>query len=285
MIKLLLKFADDTKLAQAIRGEEDRKLLQEALDALLEWAAKWGMSFNADKCKVMHVGRNNPCYTYKMGDHTLSQTDSERDIGILVNKSLKPSDQCVKAARAANVVLGQITRSFHYRDRKTFVKLYNMYVRPHLEFAVAAWSPWNQADIECLEKIQKRAINMVSGMGKLSYEERLRALNMTTLEERRTECDMVETYKILTESSPLDHRIWFDKNVAPAEGRVTRQAADPTSLRIPNARLDLRKNFFSVRVCAKWNALPIEVKQCKDVKKFKMAYKNYIKNRPPQATS
>ena len=36
------------------------------------------------------------------------------------------------------------------------MKLYKLYVRPHLEFAVAAWSPWTVADIECLEKVQKR---------------------------------------------------------------------------------------------------------------------------------
>ncbi len=40
---------------------------------------------------------------------------------------------------------------------------------------------------------------------------------------------------------------------------VTRQAADPLNVKIPAARLDLRKNFFSVRVCEKWNNLPSDI--------------------------
>jgi len=155
LITLLIKFADDTKLANLIRDEADRQRLQECLDALMAWAARWGMAFNTAKCKVMHVGRHNPRYEYKMGEQTLATTESERDIGVLVSSDLKPSEQCAKAARTANAVLGQISRAFHYRDRWTFVRLYKLYVRPHLEFSVAAWAPWTQADIECLEKVQR----------------------------------------------------------------------------------------------------------------------------------
>jgi hypothetical protein len=41
---------------------------------------------------------------------------------------------------------------------------------------------------------------------------------------------------------------------------VTRQAADPLNVKIQAARLDLRKNFFSVRICEKCNNLPSEIK-------------------------
>ena len=44
------------------------------------------------------------------------------------------------------------------------MKLYKQYVRPHLEFAVTAWSPWTEADKECLEKVQRRAVKMISGL-------------------------------------------------------------------------------------------------------------------------
>ena len=282
LITLILKFADDTKLAQRIRNEEDRQRLQRALDALQEWAAAWGMQFNAEKCKIMHVGRQNPRYTYKMGEHVLGTTDVEKDIGVQVKSDLKPSENCAKAARTANTVLGQIVRSFSYRDRRTFVGLYKLYVRPHLEFASAAWSPWTRADIDVLEKVQKRAIGIISGMGGLDYAERLRALKMDTLEERRRESDMVETYKIMNGLS-ADPAIWFAPAGQPGNDRVTRLTADPLNVRIPATRLELRKNFFSVRVCEGWNALPSDVKNSVNVKKFKMAYRQF-KNSLTQAT-
>jgi hypothetical protein len=53
---------------------------------------------------------------------------------------------------------------FHYRDRFTFVRLYKQYVRPHLEFASQAWSPWLAGDREVLEKVQKKAVGIVSGL-------------------------------------------------------------------------------------------------------------------------
>jgi hypothetical protein len=33
--------------------------LQRALDSLIEWTEKWGMTFNISKCKVMHLGNGN----------------------------------------------------------------------------------------------------------------------------------------------------------------------------------------------------------------------------------
>ena len=72
----------------------------------------------------------------------LARTDEERDIGVVVTNNLKPTAQCKKAAQIANIVFGQILRAFHFRDRHTFLDLYKQQVRPHLEFAVAAWYPW-----------------------------------------------------------------------------------------------------------------------------------------------
>ena len=49
-------FADDTKLFHCINSQEDRVLLQDDLNQLVEWQ----MSFNASKCKVLHIGPSNP---------------------------------------------------------------------------------------------------------------------------------------------------------------------------------------------------------------------------------
>jgi hypothetical protein len=53
---------------------------------------------------------------------------------------------------------------------------------------------------------------------------------------------------------------------------------------IPAARLDIRKNFFSVRVCDKWNSLTSEIKNSVNVKIFKTSYRRHMSTCPPQAT-
>ena len=164
LIDLLLKFADDTKGLQEINGEEDRNKLQLTLDRMVEWAEDWGMKFNVDKCKIMPVGRNNPQYEYFMAGKKLQVVEEEKDIGVLIHNSLKPSKHCKKVADTANAVLRQLTKNFHFRDRHVFKKLYVQYVRPHLEFASPAWSPWNESDKAIIEKVQMRAINCISGL-------------------------------------------------------------------------------------------------------------------------
>jgi ribonuclease P/MRP protein subunit RPP40 len=96
LIEILRKFADDTKLGQTVATSEDREQLQIALDDLCEWARTWGMAFNIKKCKIMHLGFNNPGQEYTMDGQVLEETCEERDIGVIMSKNLKPSAQCAK---------------------------------------------------------------------------------------------------------------------------------------------------------------------------------------------
>jgi hypothetical protein len=163
----------------------------------------------------------------------------------MIGDNLKPAAQCAKAAKVAQTVLGQITRAFQYRDRSIFLQLYKQYVRPHLEFAVQAWSPWHQVDKERLESVQRRAVSMVSGLQGRSYKERLKELRLTTLEERRHHADMLQMYKIRRGDGQLDAVDWFEQ--APAAAARTRQNADPLNVR-PNVRwLEIQRNAFLVR--------------------------------------
>jgi hypothetical protein len=272
-IDILRKFADDTKLGQTVSTEEERSRLQLALDKLCEWASTWGMEFNVQKCKVMHVGHNNIEQEYYMNGELLGVTEEERDIGVLVQKNLKPSAQCSKAARTAQTVLSQISRSFHYRDRHIFVKLYIQYVRPHLEFASPAWSPWNESDKESLEKIQRRAVSMVSGLKAATYEEKLKELGLTSLEERRHLADMLQSFKVLQGMDKVRSETWF--RMAGESSRVTRSAADSLNLRLLPAKLDVRKYFFSSRVINDWNKVPAHLKRARTVKSFKNGYRQH----------
>jgi hypothetical protein len=54
----------------------------------------------------------------------LESVVEEKDVGVMVHNSLKPSTQCTKAAKKANQVLGQMACTFHFRDKVTWVKLY-----------------------------------------------------------------------------------------------------------------------------------------------------------------
>ena len=80
LLSALYKFADDTKCAKVIKSTEDKNKLQEAINKLLEWAETWSMQFNATKCKIMHIGKNNPCFDYSLNGTKLESTDEEKDV-------------------------------------------------------------------------------------------------------------------------------------------------------------------------------------------------------------
>ena len=179
------KFADDTKILKQIRGQQDQQIFQECIESLVKWSKDWGMEFNNKKCKIMHIGKNNPKFEYKMDNDTLDSTSIEKDIGVHITSDLKPTKHCEIAANKARAVLGQISKSFHFRDRKVFVRLYKTYVRPHLEFSVSVWNPYSVQDIRTIENIQIRAVNMVSGLTGKSYSEKLSEIGMMSLKTRR----------------------------------------------------------------------------------------------------
>ncbi len=185
LISIINKFADDTKLGQAIHNEQDYDALQQCLNSICEWAKLWGMKFNTGKCRVVHTGRSNPRNVYYMDGTKLETSENERDLGIIISSTLKPTQQCAEAVQRANYVLGTITRAFHYRDRDVFINLYKQYVRPHIEYCAPAWSPWTAADINYIEQVQIRAVKMVSGLTGKNYAEKLAELGLQTVQNNQ----------------------------------------------------------------------------------------------------
>ena len=272
---VLLKFADDTKVGRVVENEGQREELQNTIDRLVEWSTEWQMLFNSSKCHILHLGARNAGYQYTMGGAALEEVEYEKDVGVMVHKSLKPSMQCSKAAARANGILGQLSRAVTYRDRDTFLKLYRVYVRPHLEYAVASWSPWSVGDKEVLERVQRRALRMVSNLQGRTYEDRLAEVGMTSLEDRRVRGDMITTYRIFTGRDKVDPGLFFDM-VADGEGLRTRRGTGVFNIRVTNDRLDIRRNSFSQRVANTWNSLPDSLKGVNTVLAFKIGYDEWV---------
>ena len=273
---IMKKFADDTKCFMVVENEEDRKRFQQMLDNLADWSSDWQMAFNTDKCHVIHAGKRNAENVYDWGGGYLEQTAQEKDVGVVICRTLKPSLQCAKAAAKANQVLGQMARSISYRDKYTFIRLYKVYVRPHLQYCSSAWSPFTVADKEILESVQRRAVNMVSGISG-TYEQKLSLLGLTSLETNRLRGDMVEMYKMMTGISRIDFRQFFQ--LAPVRLGAGNTRGNSGYLNVEEPKLsntDIRRFSFSQRCPRRWNTLPDSVKMAGSVSAFKIAYDQFI---------
>jgi len=244
-------FADDTKLFHKIANTEDRDLMQHQLDSLNEWSQTWQLKFNADKCKVMHLGRSNKAYQYTMKSKTpdnveerkiLDSTEVEKDLGVHVDNQLKFNQHAATAVKKANRILGVIKRAFTNRDGDAMSRLFKTLVRPHLEYANCIWGPTRKGDSDMIESVQRRATRLIPEIQHLPYEERLRHLKLPSMKYRRLRGDMIQTFKIIKGFDRLNPSELFEKpHHASTRGHSEK-------LHVKYCRTELRKRFFSNRV-------------------------------------
>eukprot|EP00061_Rhincodon_typus_P005878 g25930.t1 len=108
------KFADDTKLGGNVCCEEDAKRLQGDLDRLAEWA-------NSD---VVHFGPKNRKADCYLNVGSLGKGEVQRDLGVMVEQSLKVSMLVQQAVRKVNGMPAFIARRFEYWSNDVLLQLY-----------------------------------------------------------------------------------------------------------------------------------------------------------------
>ena len=268
-------FADDSKIYCRVPRENNndpklegaRENLQRDLQELENWANKWKMSFNVNKCKIMHLGYGNMKHEYELNNTILSESTEEKDLGVLIDNDLKFSRHIKGIVAKANRMIGLIKISFENIDIDMFKNLYNTLIRPLIEYCVQAWSPYIQKDIILLENVQRRATKLVGKLKNKEYEDRLKDLNLIKLEDRRIRGDMILTYRLLNGEEGIDYRNFFTLSEVPYNLRGHSMKLVRTF-----EHLNVRRNFFSIRIIEKWNSLTEHEVSAPSTSAFKSRY-------------
>ncbi len=123
--------------------------------------------------------------------------------------------------------------------------------------------PTLRADINQLERVHRLATRLKRGLRHVPYEERLRQLNIPSLERRRLRADLILALKIFkgeVELNPSEFILHPPR--AGLRGHTYRLLQGPSRLR-------RRSGAFSVRMVKYWNILPAHLVLAPSVSIFK----------------
>ena len=266
-------FADDAKLLKVIKNLEDCMELQRDIDKIYEWSQKWKLEFNAEKCHVMEMGKSKrrPVWDYKMGQEPISKSKKEKDLGVFIQDTLSPGRHISGIFGSAYGLLGDIRVAFYHMDKDMMKKIITTMIRPRLEYAAVVWSPHMEKDIKKLERVQRVATKMVPELRDLTYEERLKEMELPTLQVRRERGDLIMMYKVVNGMEKIDR-----PDLVVGLGEQSRQTRGHSKrVRKSQSLRDIRKYSFPHRSVDVWNSLSEEVVLAANIHTFKERLDKY----------
>ena len=269
-------FADDTKIYLPIQSKSDSDKLQTNINHMLEWSDRWLLRFNSEKCKILHVGKNNPNYDYVMNVNdtlvNLETTDCERDLGVYVDSNLNFEHHINVTIRKSKNIAFIILRNFHFKSPRIMVPLFKALIRPILEYGNVVWSPYMRKDINAIEEVQRFFTKRIIGMNNLDYEDRLSKLRLPSLEFRRLRGDMIDVFKITNGMYDVrTTKTFFElcENVTRNNGK---------KLTKPHVNFKPFQDFFTNRIINVWNSLPGDIVNADCVNSFKNAFDYHFRS-------
>ena len=215
----------------------------------------------------MHVGKKNirQDYFMKIGNDVqkISVCETEKDLGVTFDSELSFDLHIKRVTNKANQMIGIIKRTFLYMNKHTFLMLYKAFVRPHLEYASVVWNPYLIRQSKMIENVQRRATRLLTECKNMSYEERLKFLQLHSLKGRRVRGDLIQVYKIVNGMDKLSVETFFsfpqDSITRNAEGKIF----------VKHRNTNIRGFCFSNRIVKLWNKIPLEIKFTNSINKFK----------------
>ena len=258
------KYADDTRVTANITNSEEAEQFQAELNnKIYPWGPANKMSLNGDKFEHLHVGNNlhqtKAAYTDPSGK-TIEEKDHIKDLGVILSNDLTWTKHIEVVVSRARIMSGWAQRTFSTREQDPMITIWNTQVRPILDYCSPLWSPSpnNYGNIDLLEGTQRSYTRSINGMEGLNYAQRLKELNMYSIQRRHERYKIIYVYKIKENLVPNisdTHGLQFFSSRR--HGCMCRMPSYPL---YHNRAVIARNNSFALTASLLWNSLPKHIR-------------------------
>lgn len=248
-------YADDIKIYGSTRFASD---LQLAIDLIHEWSEEWNMNLSQKKCCVMHFGPLKSRTSFTLNEHPLAVVEEVKDLGVLMNPKLHFDAHINAVVRKASARINNIFRIFKTTSMPLLLKSFKIFVRPLLESNTEIWNPTLSGLTRALESVQRtftRRLLSRAGTPHLPYTERLRILNLQSLELRRATKDLTFLYKAINSTVDFDSSALF--RFGPSHR--TLRGGNSKKIALPFRIYGIKRSSCASRMISVWNSLPNEI--------------------------
>ncbi|KAF8367156.1 hypothetical protein PRIPAC_84985 [Pristionchus pacificus] len=217
---------------------------------------RWNLPLNETKCTVVHYGNLSPRAQYLINGTPLSVSPSIKDLGVLMQSSLKFNDHISRIVSKARAKVNLIFKCFFSTEPGLYSRAFSTFVRPLLEYGSVVWSPHTVTLANHIEGVQRNFSKRLFIRCRIPYSlypDRIAQLSLPTLEHRRLISDILFLHKSIHGFYSYDRTNLF--KLSP----LARSLRRSHSLRIvlPYSLPKSHSNFVT-RAIDRWNVLSAE---------------------------
>ena len=265
----ILSFADDTKAIKEISSEHDTKRLQEDLDQLTTWSLNNNMELNEDKYELLNYKLRTPnsvllrelpftaqLFSYStMNGCSIEPCEVVRDLGVNLSSDMSWTPHINIMVANARTMASWALGVFRDRSKTTMLTLYKSMIRCKLEYCCPLWDPKSVQDIQSIEDVQRHFTRRIMGCEDMDYWQRLKHLNLQSLQRRRERYCLIHMWKTYQKLVPNDLNVeFYDNKRLGLKIKVSTYSHSAAT-----SAATAYESAFAIRGAKLWNCLPQDV--------------------------
>ena len=265
-------YADDNTLSFSHSNPsiiKDR--LQEASSKAIEWFSSNFMKANPSKFQAIILSRYEVSIDFVIAGHQVKSEKSVKLLGVNIddklNFNLHVTNICKKAARQINA----LQRICKYVDQSSRLSIYESFIASNFVYCTLVYNTFTITQDRKLEKLNERALRLVSNDYNSSYRDILKATGKRMLFISRKICLADFSFKILKNMALPIESTFFRPQITPYDMRDNYKLVTPVY-----STIQYGKKSIAYQAALTWNELPVSVKEAIEYNKFREMLRDCI---------